>query len=235
MSQKRNLFWSLTVQAITILLASMFAFQACNLFGTKLILLPVVIVSIYIPLKLIFHYFIYMFKELESTTSTDGVNKNTSQDVNQEESDLILLKKRMELFHYEYQQEHQQYISQKEREENKKLCAVLRYTRDTFQQLGFDESEIFQINECVRYFVTNRKVLSIKGIHIKKRMAVTQISLKNFAWNIAFQYNLSSEATATFVMETFSEWFVNTSFETVRKNLRTISGRHKIEIDESIA
>lgn len=167
MSQKRNLFWSLTVQAITILLASMFAFQACNLFGTKLILLPVVIVSIYIPLKLIFHYFIYMFKKLESTTSTDGVNENTSQDVNQEESDLILLKKRMELFHYEYQQEHQQYISQKEREENKKLCAVLRYTRDTFQQLGFDESEIFQINECVRYFVTNRKVLSIKGIHIK--------------------------------------------------------------------
>lgn len=92
----------------------------------------------------------------------------------------------MELFHYEYQQEHQQYISQKEKEENEKLCAVLRYTRDTFQQLGFDESEIFQINECVRYFVTNRKVLSIKGIHIKKRMAVTQISLKNFAWDIAF-------------------------------------------------
>lgn len=98
MSQKRNLFWSLTVQAITILLASMFAFQACNLFGTKLILLPVVIVSIYIPLKLIFHYFIYMFKELESTTSTDGVNENTSQDVNQEESDLILLKKEWSYF-----------------------------------------------------------------------------------------------------------------------------------------
>lgn len=80
MRQKRNLFWSLIIQAITILLASMFAFQACNLFGAKLILLPIVIVSIYIPLKLIYHYFIYMFKELESTTSTDGVNENTSQD-----------------------------------------------------------------------------------------------------------------------------------------------------------
>ena len=66
-------------------------------------------------------------------------------------------------------------------------------------------------------------------------MTVTQISLKNFAWNIAFQYNLSSEATAMFVMETFSEWFVNTSFETVRKNLRTTSGKHKIEINENIA
>lgn len=65
-------------------------------------------------------------------------------------------------------------------------------------------------------------------------MSVTQISLKNFAWNIAFQYGLSSEATATFVIETFSEWFVNTSFETVRKNLRTTTGKHKIEINESI-
>ncbi len=137
------------------------------LFGAKLILLPVFIVSIYIPLKLIFYYFIYMFKEPESTPFTDGVNGDTSQNVTQEENDLILLKKRMEPFHYEYQQEHQQYISQKEKEENEKLCAVLKYTRDTFQQLGFDESEIFQINECVRYFVTNRKVLSIKGIHIK--------------------------------------------------------------------
>ena len=234
MSPKRNLFWSLIVQAITILLASMFAFQACNLFGAKLILLPVFIVSIYIPLKLILHYFICMFKELESTPFVDEVNENTSH-VTQEESDLVLLRKRMELFHYEYQQEHQQYISQKEKEENEKLCAVLKYARETFQQLGFDESEIFQINECVRFFVSNRKVLSINGIHIKRRMTVTQISLKNFAWNIAFQYNLSSEAAAMFVMETFSEWFVNSSFETVRKNLRTTSGKHKIEINENIA
>lgn len=94
MNQKRNLLWSLTVQAITILLASMFAFQACNLFGAKLILLPVFIVSIYIPLKLIFHYFIYMFKELESTPFTDGVNGDTSQDVTLKENDLILLKKK---------------------------------------------------------------------------------------------------------------------------------------------
>lgn len=107
-----------------------------------------------------------MFKELESTPFVDEVNENTSH-VTQEESDLVLLRKRMELFHYEYQQEHQQYISQKEKEENEKLCAVLKYARETFQQLGFDESEIFQINECVRFFVSNRKVLSINGIHIK--------------------------------------------------------------------
>ena len=65
-------------------------------------------------------------------------------------------------------------------------------------------------------------------------MNVTQIALKNFAWNIAFQYNISGDLTARFVIATFNEWFSNTSFATVRKNLRTTTGRHVIEIDENI-
>ena len=74
-------------------------------------------------------------------------------------------KKRMELFHYEYQREQQQYQWQKEREEDEKLNAILRYTRDTFKRFDLDETEIFQICESVRYFVTNRRVLSATEIH----------------------------------------------------------------------
>ena len=33
---------------------------------------------------------------------------------------------------------------------------------------------------------------------------------------------------------TFNEWFSNTTFATVRKNLRTTTGKHVIEIDEHI-
>ena len=40
--------------------------------------------------------------------------------------------------------------------------------------------------------------------------------------------------TTSFVMATFAEWFANSTFDTVRKNLRTTTGRHKIEIDENI-
>ena len=36
-------------------------------------------------------------------------------------------------------------------------------------------------------------------------------------------------------MHTFSEWFANSTLETIRKNLRTTTGRHKIEINEKIA
>lgn len=141
--------------------------------------------------------------------------------------------KRMELFHYEYQHKERQYLQQKEREEDEKLQAVLQYTRNTFRQFDFSEEEIFQICECVRYFVTNQQALSV-NIHIKRRTAVTQISLKNFAWNIAFQYNISRDVTAQFVIQTFHEWFVNSTIDTIRKNLRTTTGNHKIKIDEQI-
>lgn len=143
-------------------------------------------------------------------------------------------KKRMELFHYEYQREQQQYQQQKEREEDEKLNVILKYTRDTFKRFDLDETEIYQICESVRYFVANRQVLSVTEIHIKKRSSLTQISLKNFAWNIAFQYNIGRDMTTSFVMATFAEWFANSTFDTVRKNLRTTTGRHKIEIDEKI-
>lgn len=99
--------------------------------------------------------------------------------------------------------------------------------------LTLAEEEIFQICECVRYFVTNRQALSV-NIHIKRRTTVTQISLKNFAWNIAFQYNISRDVTAQFVMQTFHEWFDNSTLDTIRKNLRTTTGNHKIKIDEQI-
>lgn len=77
------------------------------------------------------------------------------------------------------------------------------------------------------------KALSV-NIHIKRRTTVTQISLKNFAWNIAFQYNISRDVTAQFVMQTFHEWFDNSTLDTIRKNLRTTTGNHKIKIDEQI-
>ena len=46
--------------------------------------------------------------------------------------------------------------------------------------------------------------------------------------------NIGRDMTTSFVMATFAEWFANSTFDTVRKNLRTTTGRHKIEIDENI-
>ena len=67
-----------------------------------------------------------------------------------------------------------------------------------------------------------------------KRSTVPQIALKNFAWNIAYPYNIRGDATAAFVFNTFNEWFVNTTIATIKKTLRSTNGRHKIEIDEKI-
>ncbi|UBD75172.1 hypothetical protein K6V26_02065 [Parabacteroides goldsteinii] len=242
MKQKQYILHSWVIEVIAVLLASMIAFQVCNIFGIRMSLLPFIMATGYVILKLMYHLCItvarYIIEAIPPSFLISVKKRDCKKTLaltsfpisNCEE----VQKKRMELFHYEYQREQQQYQWQKEREEDEKLNAILRYTRDTFKRFDLEETEIYQICESVRYLVINRQVLSATEIHIKKRTSLTQISLKNFAWNIAFQYNIGRDMTTSFVMATFSEWFANSTFDTVRKNLRTTTGRHKIEIDENI-
>lgn len=242
MKQKQYIFHSLAIEIIIVLLASMITFQVCNMLSIRISFLPLVMVAGYIILKLLYHLCIILARYIVDAIPTSllaSFKKYASKKAHPLVASPIsnyeeIQKKRMELFHYEYQHEQQQYQQQKEKEEDAKLNATLRYTRDTFKRFDLDETEIFQICESVRYFVTNRQVFSVTEIHIKKRTSLTQISLKNFAWNIAFQYNIGRDMTTSFVMATFAEWFANSTFDTVRKNLRTTTGRHKIEIDENI-
>ena len=243
MKQRQHIFQSWAIEVITVLLASTISFPVSDALGVRLSILPFVMVACYVALKLIYHLCLSLSAHiislaslfLHKTTQSDRQTKDDctlATTISMAGDDNIQMK-RMELFHYEYQHEERQYLQQKEREEDEKLQAVLQYTRKTFRQFDFSEEEIFQICECVRYFVSNRQALSV-NIHIKRRTTVTQISLKNFAWNIAFQYNISRDVTAQFVMQTFHEWFDNSTLDTIRKNLRTTTGNHKIKIDEQI-
>lgn len=225
MKQRQHIFQSLTIEVVTVLLASTISFPVSDALDVQLSILPFVMVACYVALKLIYllclslsayiislaSLFRYKPTQSDRQTKDDYALSATMSAVNNNDIQM----KRMELFHYEYQHEEQQYLQHKEREEDEKLQAVLQYTRNTFRQFDFNEEEIFQICECVRYFVTNRQVLNV-NIHIKRHTAVTQISLKNFAWNIAFQYNISRDVTAQFVMQTFREWFVNSTLDTIR-------------------
>ena len=243
MKQRLHTFQSLTIEVLTVLLASTISFPVSDALGVPLSILPFVMVACYVVLKLIYHLCLSLSAHIIPLASL--FRHKPVQSDRQTKDDCALATaisavgnddiqmRRMELFHYEYQHEQRQYLQQKEREEDERLQAVLQYTRNTFRQFDFSEEEIFQICECVRYFVTNRQALSV-NIHIKRRVSVTQISLKNFAWNIAFQYNISRDVTAQFVMQTFNEWFANSTLDTIRKNLRTTTGKHRIEIDEHI-
>ena len=244
MKQRQHIFQSLTIEVITVLLASTISFPVSDALSMQLSILPFVMVACYVALKLIYHLCLSLSARIISLASLfrhkpTKSDRQTKDDctlataISTVDNDDIQMK-RMELFHYEYQHEERQYLQQKEREKDEKLQAVLQYTRNTFRQFDFNEEEIFQICECVRYFVTNQQALSSASNRIKRRAAVTQISLKNFAWNIAFQYNISRDVTAQFVMQTFHEWFANSTLDTIRKNLRTTTGNHKIKIDEQI-
>ena len=224
--------------------ASTISFPVSDALGMQLSTLPFIMVACYVALKLIYHLCLSLSAHIISLASLFFHKPTKSNRQTKDDSTLAtaismvgnddIQMKRIELFHYEYLHEERQYLQQKEREEDEKLQAVLQYTRNTFRQFDFSEEEIFQIGECVRYFVTNRQALTNTNIHIKRRAAVTQISLKNFAWNIAFQYNIGRDVTAQFVMHTFHEWFANSTIDTIRKNLRTTTGNHRIKIDEHI-
>ena len=244
MRQRQHTFQSLTIEVLTVLLASTISFPVSDALGVQLSILPFVMVACYVALKLIYHLCVTLSTHIivlaslfrHKPTQSDRQTKDDctlSAAMSAADNNDIQMK-RMELFHYEYQHEERQYLQQREKEEDAKLQVVLQYTRNTFRQFDFSEEEIFQICECVRYFVTNRQALSSASIRIKRRAAVTQISLKNFAWNIAFQYNISRDVTAQFVMQTFNEWFANSTLDTIRKNLRTTTGKHRIKIDEHI-
>ena len=87
----------------------------------------------------------------------------------------------------------------KEKTDAEKLEKVLLYTRSTFMKFDFTDEELFQLNECVKTFVTLHAVLPAVNIRILKKRILTQGDLKNFSWNIANQYGIEPALTAQFV------------------------------------
>lgn len=233
MARNRNILLTLTIESPIVLVASMVAFRLHEVVAMSMEVSVFILVAIYACLKTVSILCLPIIKKFSSMTENSSMEFQAVS-ITTAPNDVEIQKQRMELFHQEYQYEQQQYVQNKENADEAKLQAVLKYTKDTFKTLDFDEVEIFQLCGCVRYFVTNKQPLTQTDIRIKRRVSVTQIALKNFAWNIAFQYNIGGDATALFVMHTFNEWFANSTLETIRKNLRTTTGRHKIEINEKI-
>ena len=180
MKQRQHIFQSWAIEVVTVLLASTISFPVSDALGMQLSTLPFIMVACYVALKLIYHLCLSLSAHIISLTSLFCHKPTKSNRQTKDDSTLAtaismvgnddIQMKRIELFHYEYLHEERQYLQQKEKEEDEKLQAVLQYTRNTFRQFDFSEEEIFQISECVRYFVTNRQALSV-NIHIKRRTA----------------------------------------------------------------
>ena len=180
MARNKNILLTLTTESFMVLMASMVAFRLHESVVMPMEVSVFILVAIYACLKTLSILCLPTIKREASEQECVPLKVMGTEDKHNIE-DVNIQKRRMELFHQEYQYEQQQYVQRKE------------------------------------------------------KATVTQIALKNFAWNIAFQYNIGGDATALFVMHTFNEWFANSTLETIRKNLRTTTGRHKIEINEKIA
>lgn len=130
MKQKQYILHSLTIEVIAVLLASMIAFQICNMLSIRMSLLPFVMAVGYVILKLLYHLCISIARYIIETPlshlalADEVTDKKTSAVASLHTQDCVeVQKRRMELFHYEYQHEQQQYKQQKEREEDEKLNA----------------------------------------------------------------------------------------------------------------
>lgn len=235
MNKVINHTYKATVTGIIILISTLFSFEICYRLNLNtpwyLILVPVSF-----TIGNLFYTSCHKISEslmnrISQNILVDSQNLLNSQTPTNSEYSL---KQRYELFHDQFEKEHQQFTSQKNKSDEEKLKKILEYTRMTFNQLGFNQEEVFMICESVEYFIKHKAVLKSIDIHIQQKPNVTQISLKNFAWNIANQYNIKGIITAEFIIATFREWFKDSTISTVAKNLRTTNGRHMIEIDENL-
>ena len=101
------IFHSLTIEIVAVLLASMVSFQVYNKIGIRMSLLPFVMVAGYVVLKLLYHVCVWAtgcIIELLSHKKVALVNEPISIGTTTSSSNMEdIQKKRMELFHYEYQ------------------------------------------------------------------------------------------------------------------------------------
>lgn len=234
MTRLINTFLSLMMGTVMLTCSAGFAFETCYRlsFDIQFIFAFISIYAICMTISFyVFYETIYRIVFAKMLMESEFYKANAFDNPVEEHA---IAKSRLDLYHSQFELENKK-NQQRQRMINKqKLMKVTDYTRNTFIRLGFNKSDVFKICESVEYLINNNAVLKYEDFHITYNSQVTQISLKNFAWNIANQYGLSRDLAAEFVMTTFSEWFKNTTHTTVVKTLRTTLGTHKIEIDEKL-
>lgn len=114
MSKKQYKLQTLVIELASVLIASCVAFQVCNFLSMQLGYFPFVLVGCYIALKLIYHMCIMMvgyvmkfipiiYRKEAAPVLTSSIGAVTEYDSSVKSNDTF--RKRMELFHFEYQNE----------------------------------------------------------------------------------------------------------------------------------
>ncbi|EHO67821.1 hypothetical protein [Segatella maculosa] len=109
----------------------------------------------------------------------------------------------LEVFINQVQINRKQMNEAKVAREARKLEAILKYTRYTLMPHGFTDEELYQIEEAVKLLVEFNGVTRMEALSIGKKKELKQADLKNFCWNIAYQYGIDPKTTALFVLNLF--------------------------------
>lgn len=138
MKQNKYSILPAIIEALIILTTSMLTLLLREVPGMMTYIIPITLLAVYILLK-------FFYRKgtswIHRHATSKGSVANLSTEIERFDHPLgkaEVQKKRMELFHHEFQLEQQSYLLQKEKENDLKLAAILKYTRDTFKRLDFD-------------------------------------------------------------------------------------------------
>ena len=119
MSKKQYKLQTLVIELVSVLIASCVAFQVCNSLSVQLGYFPFVLVGCYIALKLIYHicimmvgYAMKLIHIIYRRESSPILASSVGPVAEYAPSDNAI-RKRMELFHYEYQMNSENMRSEK--------------------------------------------------------------------------------------------------------------------------
>ena len=139
MSRKQYTLQKLTIELISVLLASLVAFRICEMLSIKLAYLLLVLVCYYIVLKLLYSlsiimvgYVMKLIPIIYKKEHTPILTTNMGAVAEYAPSDNAI-RKRMELFHYEYQNEQREYAKRKRIGKRRNACCYFKvYTRHIY-------------------------------------------------------------------------------------------------------
>ena len=146
MKQKQYILHSWVIEVIAVLLASMIAFQVCNIFGIRMNLLPFIMATGYVILKFMYHLCITVARYIiEAIPQSFGYQsrKEAIKAIGFSSFSYLQTAKKFRKNEWNYftmnTSVSNNNTNSKKRRDDEKLNAILKYTRDTFKRFDLDE------------------------------------------------------------------------------------------------
>lgn len=129
---------------------------------------------------------------------------------------------------FNYERFRQEALQEKEREERKKIDAVVDYTERTFAPYMADD-ELCLLTEQVTHFLTDQWTAET-GQNVRVSSELKSIDLMHFGWNISRPFGKKREKIALFLKHTFAHPLRDVEVSSIQRKLTNTEGKYLIPL-----